>query len=74
MIWKTKKSNDIKSKSLSQKRRYVNKLFRNWEKLLQDLRDFQEVRGLNDWNPRRLEEGGECHDQKFEIIDFTDEI
>ena len=72
MICKTKKSNDIKSKSLSRKRRYVNKLFRNWEKLLQDLRDFQEVRGLNDWNPRRLEEGGECYDQKFEIIDFTD--
>lgn len=72
MICKTKKSKDIKSKSLSRKRRYVNKLFRNWEKLLQDLRDFQEVRGLNDWSPRRLEEGGECHDQKFEIIDFTD--
>ena len=72
MIYKTKKSNDIKSKSLSRKRRYVNKLFRNWEKLLQDLRDFQEVRGLNDWNPRRLEEGGECYDQKFEIIDVTD--
>lgn len=71
MIWKTKKSNDIKSKSLSRKRRYVNKLFRNWENLFKnDLRYFQEVRGLNDWNPRRLEEGGECYDQKFEIIDF----
>ena len=71
MIWKTKKSNDIKSKSLSQKRRYVNKLFRNWENLFKnDLRYFQEVRGLNDWNPRRLKEGGECYDQKFEIIDF----
>ena len=56
MIWKTKKSNDIKSKSLSRKRRYVNKLFRNWENLFK-----------ND-----LEEGGEYYDQKFEIIDFTD--
>ena len=73
MIWKTKKSNDIKNKSLPRKRRYVNKLFRNWEKLFEhDLRNFQEVRGLNDWNPRKLEEGGEYYDQKFEIIDFTD--
>lgn len=74
MIWKTKKLKDIKNKSLSQKKFYVNKLLWKWAHFLDwDLCGYQKVMGFNDWNSSHLKEGGEYYDQKFEIINFIED-
>jgi hypothetical protein len=74
LIWKTKKSKDIKNWSISRKKFYVNKLLWKWARLLDwNLVGYQKVNGFGDWSDNWLKEGGKFYDQKFEIINFIED-